>query len=91
VNTAAADPQINIANGEESRKFLGQSVGFENELIGQSNFPRQPRQRVAIARGQFFLTGRFSRTPWKISSRTGRLRPRICRQRRGLRKAESWA
>jgi hypothetical protein len=39
VNAAAADPKIDIANGEESRKFLGQSVGFENELIGQSNFP----------------------------------------------------
>jgi hypothetical protein len=39
VNAATADPQIDIANGEESRKFLGQSVGFENELIGQSKFP----------------------------------------------------
>ena len=58
VNTATADPKIDIANGKEAREFLGQSVGFENELIGQSNFPHQPTSRCAIARGQFFLTGR---------------------------------
>ena len=58
VNAATADPQIDIANGEEPREFLGQSVGFENELIGQSNFPHQP-SRDALARGQFFRTGRF--------------------------------
>jgi hypothetical protein len=42
VNAATADPKINIANGEEACELLGQSVGFENELIGQSNFPRAP-------------------------------------------------
>ncbi len=39
MNTATANPQIDTANGKEPREFLGQSVGFENELIGQSNFP----------------------------------------------------
>jgi hypothetical protein len=39
---ATANPQIDAANGEESREFLGQSVGFKNELIGQSNFPHRP-------------------------------------------------
>jgi hypothetical protein len=33
---------MDIAYGKEPREFLGQSVGFENELIGQTNFPRQP-------------------------------------------------
>jgi hypothetical protein len=42
---ATAHPKIDIANGEEAGEFLGQSVGFENELIGQSNFPRQPSPR----------------------------------------------
>ena len=42
MNAATTNPKIDIANSEKSRKFLGQSVGFENELIGQSNFPRQP-------------------------------------------------
>jgi hypothetical protein len=47
VNAATADPKIDIANGEKAREFLGQSMGFENELIGQSNFPRQPSPRFA--------------------------------------------
>ena len=52
VNTATADPQIDIANGEESRKFLGQSMGFENELIGQSNVPLLANAReFALADG----------------------------------------
>src|ERR1700687_2255185 len=89
MNAAAANPKIDIANSEESRKFLGQSVGFENELIGQSNFPRQPKPRPSRV-ANFFLTGRF-RTPWKIPSRTGRLRARICLQRPAMRKVQSWA
>lgn len=36
VDASAADPQIDVANGEEAREFLGQSVGFKNELIGQA-------------------------------------------------------
>jgi len=59
VNAATADPKIDIANGEKARELLGQAMGFENELIGQSNFPRQP-SRSDIAGGSFFLTGRFS-------------------------------
>jgi hypothetical protein len=39
VYASTADPEIDIANGEEAGEFLGQSMGFENELIGQSNFP----------------------------------------------------
>src|SRR6202048_3002384 len=42
MNTATANPEIDIANGKEAGELLGQSVGFENELIGQSNFPHQP-------------------------------------------------
>src|SRR6266404_5404952 len=45
VNAATADPEIDIANREEPRELLAQSVGFENELIGQSNFPHQPDAR----------------------------------------------
>jgi hypothetical protein len=40
VNTATADPKIDIANGEKAFEFLGQSVRFKNKLIGQSNFPQ---------------------------------------------------
>src|SRR5258708_31490076 len=39
MNAAAAHLESDVANGEETREFLGQSVGFENELIGQTNFP----------------------------------------------------
>jgi hypothetical protein len=60
MNAATADPEIDIANGEESRELLGQSVGFENVVIGQSNFPQKPCQRIAIARGQLSPTGRFA-------------------------------
>src|SRR5258708_39763346 len=65
-------------------------MGFENDLIGQSNFPRQPSPRRDIAGGYFFknrqvLPKRFGK------SRPGHLRLRICRQRAGLGKAESWA
>ena len=41
--------KIDIANREETREFLGQSVGFENELISQTNFPRQPTREDARA------------------------------------------
>src|SRR6266436_2245272 len=40
-------------------------MGFENELIGQSNFPRRPSPRSDIAGGYFFLTGRFSQNAWE--------------------------
>ena len=64
MNAATADPQIDIANGEEPREFLGQSVGFENELIGQSNFPHQPspatcRRAWPILPNRQVLSGRL--------------------------------
>src|ERR1700732_2724119 len=90
MDAATADPKANVANGKETREFLGQSVGFENELISQSNFPHQPSPRRPIVAGQSFLTGRFSRASWN-SPRTGRLRAGICRQRPSLRKAERLA
>jgi hypothetical protein len=52
MNASAADPKANVANGKETREFLGQSVGFENELIGQSNFPHQP-QRIPSRMANF--------------------------------------
>jgi hypothetical protein len=69
VNAATANPKIDIANGEKAREFLGQSMGFENELIGQSNFPRQPSPRCDIAGGYIFPKPAGSpKTPWKIPS-----------------------
>src|SRR5258708_4550679 len=65
-------------------------MGFENDLIGQSNFPRQPSPRRDIAGGYFFKNRQV--LPKRLGkSRPGRLRLRICRQRAGLGKAESWA
>jgi hypothetical protein len=49
-----ANPESDIANGEKPREFLGQSVGFENELIGQTNFPLPAR----ISRHGLFVTYR---------------------------------
>jgi hypothetical protein len=59
VNSAAANFETDIADGEKARKFLGQSVGFENELIGQANFPHRPSQRVS-PRVVNFLRSRIS-------------------------------
>ena len=56
MNAATANPQIDIAYGKEPREFLAQSVGFENELIGQTNFP-PPR---TLSTWLFSLTGRES-------------------------------
>jgi hypothetical protein len=65
-------------------------VGFENELISQSNFPRQLSPRIPSRVANFFLSGRFSKTPRKI--RPGPPPPAgICRQRHALRKVECWA
>src|SRR5580704_15171316 len=55
MNTATANPEIDIANGEEPRELLGQSVGFENELIGQSNFPHWPSPRRPLRAWPIFL------------------------------------
>jgi hypothetical protein len=45
MNASAAHLESDIANSEETRELLGQSVGFENELISQTNFPHQPSSR----------------------------------------------
>ena len=55
MNAAAADLESDVANGEETREFLGQSVGFENELIGQTNFPLPARDLASRA---FVPTGK---------------------------------
>ena len=57
MNAAAAHLESDIANGEETREFLGQSVGFENELIGQTNFPHQPSSRRPSRVANFSLFG----------------------------------
>jgi hypothetical protein len=90
VNAATANPKIDIANGDEPREFLGQSVGFKNELIGQSNFPHQPRHAKSLSRVANFPEPAGFPDALEIPSRTGRLRAGICRQRPGLGKAESW-
>ena len=84
VDAATANPQVDIAHGEKARELLGQSMGFENELIGQSNFP--PSASATARMAKFYLTGKLLRHLVKLS-RTGRLRARICRHRPTLRKA----
>lgn len=44
VNAPTADLEGNIADGEKSRELLGQPFRFENELIGQTNFPLPARR-----------------------------------------------
>ncbi len=89
VNAATADLEIDIANGEETREFLGQSVGFENELIGQTNFPLP--LITATSRAALFF--RTAGSPEDYPE--NRIEPPppagICRQWSGLGKAESWA
>ena len=91
VNAATTDPEIDIANGVEAREFLGQPVGFENELIGQSNFPISHRREALSRFAEFLRPGRFPQTPQEFPSAVGRLRPGICRQQHGLRKVQCWA
>src|ERR1700692_1313369 len=74
MNAATADPEMDIANGEEPRKFLGQSVGFENELIGQSNLPHQPSARSAFRAWLIFPNRQVRLRRLGNPSRTGRLR-----------------
>ncbi|MDP1869820.1 MAG: hypothetical protein Q8L13_26205 [Bradyrhizobium sp.] len=89
MNAATANPEIDIANGKEAREFLAQSVGFENELIGQSNSPNSHRREARFAHDQFLPTGRF---PRRLGNPVPDVPPPagICRQRHGLRKVESW-
>jgi hypothetical protein len=47
MNAATTYPEANVPNREETREFLGQSMGFENELISQSNSPTSHRRDVA--------------------------------------------
>ena len=61
MNAAATHLQSNVANGKETREFLGQSVGFENELISQTNFPRQPSARIRSRAANFSLFGQALR------------------------------
>jgi hypothetical protein len=56
MNATTADFECDIAYGEKSREFLGQSVGFENELISQTNFPPP---RTPTRTWLFFLLDRF--------------------------------
>jgi hypothetical protein len=63
-------------------------MGFKNELIGQSNFPPSA---IAALRGWLIFPNRQVLPKRLGKYRPGRLRLRICRQRAGLRKAESWA
>src|SRR5690349_2788928 len=88
VNAAAADPKVDIANGKETREFLRQSLGFENEIIRQSNSPISPQATPRRAWPTSICPGRFAKTSWN-SPWTRRLRAGICRQRPSLRKAES--
>jgi hypothetical protein len=57
MDATATDLQSNVANGEETRELLGQSVGFENELISQTNFPHQPSPRSPSRVANFSLFG----------------------------------
>src|SRR5438067_7888485 len=70
MNTAASHLERNIANGEKTRELLGQSLGFENELIGQTKFPHQPSSRgPPRTRLIFYLPGRFF--PVRLGTRPG--------------------
>jgi len=69
MNTAATHLESNVTNGEETREFLGQSVGFENELIGQTNFPHQPSCEVPSRAANFFPVRAGS--PGRLGNRPG--------------------
>src|SRR5205823_4272706 len=62
------DPKTDVANSEEAREFLGQSAGFENEVIRQSNFPHQPSREaprawpILLSGGRLWTSGLSSRT-----------------------------
>ena len=55
VNMTTTDLKLDIANGKKPREFLGQSLGLENELIRQTNFPL-PGAPLDAA-GVFLTTG----------------------------------
>src|SRR5207248_11407537 len=91
MNTAASHLERNIANGEKTRELLGQSLGFENELIGQTKFPHQPSSRGA-PRARLIFTSPAGSSPDVLEPVPDcRLLGGICRQREELGKVESWA
>jgi hypothetical protein len=61
MNAAATHLQSNVANGEETREFLGQSVRFENELISQTKSPVSRLREFARARPIFPCFGQALR------------------------------
>src|SRR5215475_11749032 len=65
VNAATADLQCDIANGKEPREFLGQSVGFENELVGQKISPCRARPALGSL-SSHPPTGRPPGTSWTV-------------------------
>jgi hypothetical protein len=86
MNTATANPQIDTANGKEPREFLGQSVGFENELIGQSNLPHQPSRPTCRRAWPILVNRQVFQTPWKSRpgpTASGRNMPSTARIRQG--------
>ena len=54
VDTAATHLERDVANGKETGEFLGQSAGFEDELIGQIDSPIRHRREAPRPRGQLF-------------------------------------
>src|SRR6516165_6541956 len=62
VNMTSADLKCDIANGKKPREFLGQSVGLENELVGQTFSPCRAR---TFARGSCCLPADCSGTSQK--------------------------
>ena len=86
MNTATANPQIDTANGKKPREFLGQSVGFENELIGQSNLPHQPSRPTCRRAWPILVDRQVFQTPWKSRpgpTASGRNMPSTARIRQG--------
>ena len=73
VNTPTADLERNVADGEEARELLGQAFRFENELIGQTDFPL-PAQYAWLS----LVTSAF-RGPWSLSRNVASGRG-ICRR-----------
>src|SRR6266550_4219544 len=86
MNTATANPQIDTANGKKPREFLAQSVGFENELIGQSNLPHQPSRTTCRRAWPILVNRQVFQTPWKSRpgpTASGRNMPSTVRIRQG--------
>src|SRR5437660_904074 len=47
MDAAPLDPQIYVVDRDEPGKLLTQAFRFENELVSQSDFPRQPSRGVS--------------------------------------------